>query len=88
MLSKLGIDKFVSNDKSKEDRMLEFQTEYIEREEPAEHYKDLEKFKDYRGIGKYFDDHITRPFKNLLCNSKEYKVLNDFVASKKKGKKK
>ena len=46
LMSKLGIDQFVSNDKSKEDRMFEAQIEYIEREEPADHYKDLEKFKD------------------------------------------
>jgi len=84
LMNKLGIDKFVSNDKSLLERGYEHQVEYIEREEPAFHYKDMEMFKDYRGIGEYFENHITRPFKNLLLNSKDYKILDEFLNTKKK----
>lgn len=85
LMNKLGIDKFESNDKSLDEKMLESQIEYIEREEPSDHYEDLEMFKDYRGIGKYFEDNIIRPFRNLLLNSKDYKILDEFL-NKKKGK--
>jgi len=46
----------------------------IEEVEPAEFYKNKKMFKDFDGIGKYLDDHITRPIKNFILNSKDYNI--------------
>lgn len=77
LMNQLKISDFVSNDKSLIERTLEGQIEYIERTEPADHYKDLTKFVDYKGIGRYMENHVIRPFRNLLLNSKEYKIIPD-----------
>jgi len=75
IMGKLKIDQFTGKkDKSLIEQMLEGQIEYMEREEPADHYKDLEKYTDFMGFGAYFEDHVTRPMRNLLLNEREYKI--------------
>lgn len=43
----------------------------IENYCPAEFYKDKKLFKDFDGLGKYFERFILRPLKNLLLGTKE-----------------
>lgn len=85
LMKTLKIDDFkVEKEKSMIDRMLESQIAYMEQEEPAEHYKDLEKYCDFMSIGKYMYNHVIRPFKNVLLGSKEYslKYEHDEIAEK------
>ena len=73
LMKTLEIDDFKnSRDLSMVEKTIEAQIAYMEEEEPAFHYKDLEKYKDFMGIGAYWEDHIKRPLYNLLLGSKEY----------------
>lgn len=49
----------------------------MEKEEPAEFYKDKGLYQDFRGIGKSWVLEILRPLKNLISGSKEYPVSSD-----------
>lgn len=73
LMDKLKITSFVE-DKSKsiEDNFMEKRIAILEEEEPAYHYKDLDKYCDFMHIGVYWYNFITRPMKNLLMGSKEY----------------
>lgn len=79
LMKTLEIDDF-KNTKEKGDaeRIIEAQIAWMEEEEPAYHYRDVEKYKDFCGIGKYWDDHIKRPLKNLLTGSKEYTLSDTY----------
>lgn len=43
----------------------------IEKYAPAEYYADKKKYKDFDGIGEYFQRFLFRPLKNLMTGSKE-----------------
>lgn len=71
----LGIDKFnIEKEKTADERMLEVGIAKIEREKPAFHYKDKERYTDFMGFEEYFNAHIKRPFSNFLQGNKEYKI--------------
>lgn len=73
LMKALEIDDFKNTkDLSMAEKIIESQIAMMEEEEPAFHYKDLEKYKDFMGIGAYWEDHIKRPLYNLLLGSKEY----------------
>ena len=46
-------------------------TMIVEGISPAEYYKDKKLFRDYDGIGDYWQRFIVRPFKNFITGSKE-----------------
>ena len=73
LMKTLGIDDFQnSKDLTMAEKIIESQIAWMEEEEPAFHYRDLEKYKDFRGIEDYWYNHVLRPLKNLLIGSKEY----------------
>lgn len=73
LMKTLGIDNFEnSRDMSMQDKIIEAQIAWMEEEEPAYHYRDLEKYKDFLGAGTYWENHVIRPLRNLLIGSKEY----------------
>ena len=45
--------------------------ETIEKYTPAEYYKDKKLYKDYDGLGDYFDRMIARPVKNAIFGTEE-----------------
>jgi hypothetical protein len=49
----------------------------IETEEPAEHYKDRNLFKDFFNIGKYFLNYVTRPIENFFSGNKNFEITED-----------
>ena len=49
-------------------------TRDIERYTPADFFADKAIYKDYDGLGEYFNRFIVRPFKNLITGSKEMDV--------------
>ena len=74
----LKIDNFQEKkQESLVERMLESRIAILEKEKPAFHYADLKKNEDFLGRGKYFYDHIYRPFKNVLKGSKLYNIIPD-----------
>lgn len=76
----LGIDQFnIDRELSMVEKMLENQIAIMENNEPAIYYKDLEKYADFMGIGNYWENHVIRPLRNLLLNSKEYNILPDNI---------
>ncbi|MEG1994842.1 MAG: hypothetical protein RR255_00220 [Bacilli bacterium] len=78
LMKTLKIDNFSEDkDLSLVERMLENQIAIIEKEKPCFHYKDLKKNADFVGRGRYWEDHVIRPLRNLLCNTKEYKIKRD-----------
>lgn len=77
LMSKLKIDNFaVTQEKSDIDRMLEGQIAEMEKNMPCEIYDQKELYKDYCGIGAYWNDYILRPVKNLLTGSKDYPTID------------
>lgn len=77
LMKTLEIDDFKNTrDLSMAEKIIESQIAMMEEEEPAFHYKDLGKYKDFMGIGSYWEDHIKRPLYNLLLGSKEYTLQN------------
>ena len=73
LMKTLGIDDFKNTkDLSMAEKIIESQIAWMEEEEPAYHYKDLEKYNDFTGKGAYWHDHVLRPLRNLLVGSKEY----------------
>lgn len=83
LMKTLGIDDFRNTkDLSMAEKIIESQIAWMEQEEPAYHYKDLEKYKDFTGREVYWYDHVLRPLKNLLVGSKEYtlKETGDEIA--------
>jgi hypothetical protein len=46
----------------------------IERDTPAEFYKDKEKFKDIDGIEPYAEKYITRPLRNFITGSRDFNI--------------
>ena len=75
LMKTLGIDEFKNTkDLSRAEKIIEAQIAWMEEEEPAFHYKDLEKYKDFTGKGAYWEDHILRPLRNLLTGSKDYEL--------------
>jgi len=71
----LGIDTFqIDKEKTDIEKILESQIAVLEKEEPAEYYKDLKMYYDFMGIKKSWDDHVIRPLRNLLLNEKEYHI--------------
>lgn len=78
LMKLLKIDNFQEKkQESLVERMLESRIAIIEKEKPAFHYDDLKKNEDFLGRGKYFYDHIYRPFKNVLKGSKIYNIVPD-----------
>ena len=78
LMKLLKIDNFQEKkQESLVERMLESRIAIIEKEKPAFHYADLKKNEDFLGRGKYFYDHIYRPFKNVLKGSKLYNIVPD-----------
>lgn len=76
LLAKLKIDNFaVAQEKSDIDKMLEGQIAQMEKNMPCEIYDDKELYKDYCGIGAYWNEYILRPVKNLLTGSKDYPTI-------------
>jgi len=74
----LGIDQFnIDKELSLTEKMLENQIAVMENEEPAIFYKDLSMYADFMGIGAYWENHVIRPLRNLLLNSKEYNIIPD-----------
>ena len=74
----LKIDNFQEKkQESLVERMLESRIAILEKERPAFYYDDLKKNEDFLGRGKYFYDHIYRPFKNVLKGSKLYNIVPD-----------
>ena len=89
LMKTLGIDDFTNTkDLSMAEKIIESQIAWMEEEEPAEHYKDLTKYKDFLGIEDYNYDHVLRPLKNLLIGSKEYTLrqTKDEIESLQEGK--
>lgn len=83
LMDKLKISLFTNKDEEGvEVRMIEARIAWMEQEEPAEHFKDKEKYCDFMSIKSYFYNHIFRPLKNLLIGSKEYTLqeVNDEIA--------
>ena len=84
LMAKLKIDNFSENKElSIVERMLETRIAIQEKEKPAYYFEDLKRNQDYLGRGKYFYDHIYRPFKNILQGSKLYDIVEedkDFVS--------
>ena len=73
LMKTLGIDNFEnSRDMSMQDKIIEAQIAWMEEEEPAYHYRDLEKYKDFLGAGTYWENHVIRPLRIVLTGSKEY----------------
>lgn len=81
LMSKLKIDDF-KVDMGLDEKLIENRILQIERTDPADCYKDLTKFKDVQGIEEYMENAIMRPMRNLVANSKDYKVIEEFVATK------
>lgn len=56
----------------------------IEKYTPAEYFKDKAVYEDHDGIGSYFERFIARPFRNLICGTKdvdaEYSVTAEQTA--------
>ena len=78
LMKLLKIDNFQEKkQESLVERMLESRIAMVEKEKPAFHYNDLKKNEDFLGRGKYFYDHIYRPFKNVLKGSKLYNIIPD-----------
>jgi len=78
LMKTLKIDNFSENKElSVVERMLETRIAIQEKEKPAFYYEDFKKNQDYLGRGKYFYDHIYRPFKNVLLGSKLYNIVPD-----------
>lgn len=78
LMKLLKIDNFQEKkQESLVERMLESRIAMVEKEKPAFHYQDLKKNEDFLGRGKYFYDHIYRPFKNVLKGSKLYNIIPD-----------
>ena len=75
LMTQLKINNF---DEKKElsivERMLETRIAVQEKEKPAFHFDDVRKNADYMGKGRDIYNHIYRPFKNVVTNSKEYKI--------------
>ena len=73
LMKTLHIDDFTnSKEMTMAEKIIESQIAWMEEEEPAFHYKDLEKYKDFTGKENYMYNHVLRPLKNLLVGSKEY----------------
>ncbi len=49
----------------------------VEKEHPAEHYKDYKLFADFFDLGKYLLNYVTRPIINFFTNTKNYEVDDD-----------
>ena len=84
LMKALEIDDFKNTkDLSMAEKIIESQIAWMEEEEPAFHYKDLEKYKDFLGAESYWENHVKRPLRNLLIGSKEYtlKETHDEIAS-------
>lgn len=75
LMKTLKIDNFEEKkEQTLVERMLENRIAIQEQEKPAFHYNDLKKNEDFLGRGKYFYDHIYRPFHNVLRGSKMYNI--------------
>ena len=48
--------------------------EILERNEPADVYKDKKLFKDYDNIDYYFKKYVTRPLKNFITGSRDFSI--------------
>ena len=71
----LGLDQFDKQQRQTEvERMIEYDIMLMEKEEPAEYYKEQEMYKDFRGINAGYIKEILRPVLNLITGSKEYKI--------------
>jgi hypothetical protein len=78
LMKTLKIDNFEEKkEQTIVERMLESRIAVQEKEKPAFYYDSIKKKEnvDYLGRGKYFYDHIYRPFHNVLEGSKLYKIL-------------
>jgi len=49
----------------------------VEKEHPAEHYKDYKLFADFFDLGKYLLNYVTRPITNFFTGQKNYEVDDD-----------
>lgn len=69
-MSLLNLDKFQSTIKSDEEKRLEYLIYQIEHTKPSE-CEDLNKYKDFSGFGKVYDD-IMRCIRNLIAGTRDY----------------
>lgn len=49
----------------------------VEKEHPAEHYKDYKLFADFFDLGKYLLNYVTRPITNFFTGQKNYDIDDD-----------
>lgn len=71
----LGEDSFtIDREKSNVEKIIENDIFLMEKHDPAEYYNDKEMFKDYIGIGEYWEKYVARPLRNLVIGSKDYDV--------------
>lgn len=70
LLKLLKLDKFQDNKQSDEEKRIERMAWIIENTRPAE-CEDLEKYKDFSGTGKMWDD-LKRCLQNLIAGTKDY----------------
>lgn len=49
----------------------------VEKEHPAEHYKDYKLFADFFDLGKYLLNYVTRPITNFFTGQKNYEIDDD-----------
>jgi len=49
----------------------------VETEDPADHYKDRDLYKDWFGIGDYYNMNIGRSIKNWITGSRDFPKLDD-----------
>lgn len=69
-MAMLKLDKFENTTVSDEEKRIEYRIWQIENTKPAE-CEDLQKYKDFSGFGKVFDD-IMRCVKNLIAGTRDY----------------
>ena len=71
----LKIDNFEEKkERTIVERMLESRINDLEMHDPAQYYDNLKINSDFCGRGKYFYDHIYRPFKNIFTGSRLYNI--------------
>ena len=75
LMKTLKIDNFEEKkEQTIVERMLESRINDLEMHDPAQYYDNLKINSDFCGRGKYFYDHIYRPFKNVFTGSRLYNI--------------
>jgi hypothetical protein len=78
LMSTLRVDEFENNKPKTISEQLLFQKiAQIEETEPADFYKDYEKYRDISKLRKYEQDMVYRPLKNDLLGARDFNVNLD-----------